>query len=421
MQSQWRSRDEIEAVRVGDLRRLLRHAYDHTPLYGERMRAVGAEPEDIRSVADLARLPLLTREQAIDLREQRKSTAPPFADIQKSTGGTTGQPLKFGYDWSSEYWRQAVKLRGWSWGGYRPGMRTFYFWGTAATPPLAKRLWVGLDRQLRRERYVDCTRRSDGDLDQAVELIRRERPEMIICFSQAGADLARHVSARGLRTWDTIPVLCCAERVTPLDRAALEEAFGPAVFETYGCREVMLIASECPQHNGMHVSAENLIVEVVVRQDGGTRAARPGEVGEVVLTDLHNYGMPFIRYANGDLALATEERTCPCGRALPILQSVEGRVADTMRDGTGARISGLMFNVIFTPLAADVRQFQAVQHRDGAVTLKLVTNRQLDAARLEEIRARCAEKLTGVPVRAEIVDQIPPGKNGKRRVVIVEN
>jgi hypothetical protein len=91
-----------------------------------------------------------------------------------------------------------------------------------------------------------------------------------------------------------------------------------------------------------------------------------------------------------------------------------------MRDATGARISGLMFNVIFTPLAADVRQFQAVQHRDGAVTLKLVTNRQLDAARLEEIRARCAEKLTGVPVRAEIVDQIPPGKNGKRRVVIVE-
>src|SRR5690606_28533691 len=112
----------------------------------------------------------------------------------------------------------------------------------------------------------------------------------IFCYAQAGAELARYINRTGLRTWDTIPVICGAERVMPADRAALEQAFGPAVFETYGCREVMLIATECPEHDGLHLQVENLVVELV-GPDG--QPVAPGEVGQVVLTDLHNYGQPF--------------------------------------------------------------------------------------------------------------------------------
>jgi phenylacetate-CoA ligase len=421
LRSQWRSADELAAERLGALRRLLAHAATNVPFYRERFAPAGLAPEDIRSLDDLSRLPILTRDQAIDAGDTRAATAPPLADIRKSTGGTTGQPLKFGYDASSEYWRQAVKMRGWGWAGYTVGARVLYYWAVGATPPFSTRMKVGLDRLLKRERYVDCTQRSDADLDAAAAMIARLRPDVLVTFTQAGAELARHILARGLRRWDTIPVLSCAERLYPDDRIVLDAAFGPAVFETYGCREVMLIATECEAHAGLHVSAENLIVELVVREDGRERPARPGEAGEVVLTDLHNFGMPFIRYANGDLAVAAEDAPCPCGRSLPRIASVEGRVAETLRDSRGARVSGLAFNVLFTPLADRVRQFQAVQHRDGSVTLKIVPQgRPLERPELDDIQRRCAARLPGLVIKTEVVPEIPLTSGGKRRVVVVE-
>src|SRR5581483_6709536 len=236
-----------------------------------------------------------------------------------------------------------------------------------------------------------------------------------------GADLARFIVENDLRGWDTIPVLCCAERLFPEDRARLEQAFGPAVFETYGCREVMLIGTECDAHDGLHVSAENLIVEVVVtEQNGSQRPAARGETGEIVLTDLHNYGMPFIRYANGDLAIAGKAERCACGRTLPRLAAVDGRSAETLRDGQGNRVGGLVFNLIFSVLAQTVRQFQAVQHKDGSITLKLVPTSALDATAREHIRKNCAQYLKGVEIKTEIVSEIPVSRSGKRQVVIVE-
>jgi phenylacetate-CoA ligase len=420
-QSQWRPRAELEAMRDGELGKLLRHAWAHVPFYRARFDAAGLRPDDLRTAADLARLPLCTRDQAIDAGEQRASTAPPLPTIRKSTGGTTGQPLSFGYEPRSEHWRQAAKLRGWGWGGYRLGMRTLHFWGAAtAVPPLAKRWKIALDRRVRRETFLDCNRRGEAELDAVAAAIAARPPGLILCYAQAGGDLARHVNARGLRRWGTIPVLCCAERLFPADRAALEEAFGRAVFETYGCREVMLIASECEAHAGLHLSAENLIVELVVRDGATERPARPGEAGEVVVTDLHNFAMPFIRYVMGDLATWAGDAPCPCGRTLPRLASVDGRYAETLTDGRGGRVNGLFFNILFTPHGGVVRQFQAVQHRNRSVTLKLVLRKPLEEGLRRIIVEECARALPGIPLTIEPVDDLPPGKNGKRRVVIVE-
>jgi phenylacetate-CoA ligase len=417
--TQWRSLDELEAQRTADLRRLIAHAYQNVPFYRARFDAAGIGPGDVREAADLRELPLFTRDQARDSVGERTSTAAPLPRIRKTTGGTTGQPLLFGYDYDSEWWRQAVKLRGYRWGGYRIGDRTLHYWGapTRPLPPPSKRAKIFVDRFIKRELYTNCTLRSPKDLDHVVRLIRRHQPHVILCYTQAGGDLARHIVERGLRDWGTIPVLCCAERLFKHDRDALEAAFGPAVFETYGCREVMLIGSECEAHDGLHLSHENLVVEVV-KPDGSWAA--PGEIGEVVITDLHNFGMPFIRYANGDLAVAGKRERCACGRTLPRLASVDGRSAETLRDGNGGRVSGLVFNLIFSVLAQTVRQFQAVQHTDGSITLRLVPTSALDATAREHIRKNCEKYLQGVTVKTEIVGDIPPGVNGKRQVVVVE-
>ena len=421
--TQWCSLDELYAIQTRELVRLLQHAREHVPYYRDVLQSAGVGPEAIRSIDDLQKIPVLTREAARERLQARQSTAPPFPQVRKMTSGTTGQPLEFCYDWNSEYWRQAIKLRGYGWAGYRPGARSLHYWGTLDAlyrHPWKHRMKVGLDRRLKRELYVDCTDRSEEGLERVLRIIEETKPEVMVCYSQAIATLSRHVIERGRRTWDTIPILCAAERLFPADRAVIEKAFGPAVFETYGSREVMLMGSECEAHRGLHVSMENLIVEVLVNDNGRFRPARPGETGEVAVTDLHNYGCPFVRYLNGDLAVAGESGRCSCGRELLRIASVEGRRNDSLRDAQGRPVSGMFFNVLFSVLADKVRHFQVVQRKDGSLELKLVPTQQFDEAVLSNIRQNCSKYLRGVDVKTELVNVIPASANGKHRVVVVE-
>lgn len=422
--TQWCSADELRALQNAELRKLLEHAWAHVPHYRRLFFEAGLEPADIRDVEDLAKLPLLTRDEASASFEERKSTAKPLPDIRKMTSGSTGYPLSFGYDRGSEYWRQATKLRGYGWAGHRPGDRSLHFWGSVAAvkpPPFKIKAKSALDHLLRREHYMDCSDHSDGALAKVVEQIRVLAPTAIICYAQAGAALARHVIETNSRDWKDITIISAAERLFPADRAAMSEAFGPRIFETYGSREVMLIAAECPAHDGLHVSAENLVVELVVRESDGERPARPGELGEVVVTDLHNFGAPFIRYVTGDLAIEVPESRCACGRWLPRLRAVEGRATDTLRDALGRPIGGLFFFVMFSAFAHKVRAFQVVQRKDRSIDLKIVPGNEFDDSLLTIVQRSCEKAIPSVPLRTEIVPEIPVGPGGKLRVVVVEN
>jgi phenylacetate-CoA ligase len=322
--TQWLSLDELQALQSAALSSLLEHAYAHTPFYRARFDALGLTPADIRGAADLVKLPVLRRSALQRTSLSRTSTARPFPTIRKHTSGTTGEPLLFGFEPNSETWRRAVRFRGYEWAGYRPGDLALHFWGAPlpTPPPWPTRLKVSLDHSLRRELYMPCGLMSDGQFDAVVEAIRARKPTVLVTDSQAGAELARYIKQKQLRDWPDIPTICGAEQVTPRDHADLSDAFGP-VFDVYGCREVMMIAGECEVHNGLHVSMENLVVEIIVTENGRERPAREGETGEVVLTDLHNFAMPFIRYANGDIATAGPTTRCPCGRALPRIRSVQ--------------------------------------------------------------------------------------------------
>jgi phenylacetate-CoA ligase len=417
------SRDDLDDLRAGFLRRLLRHAVRHTTFYRARFADAGVTPEDIRTVDDLGKLPLLERAEAQGTLEERTAGAPPRVAVTKGSSGTTGQPMIVRYNAESRHWRDAIRWRGYGWAGYRYGDRALHYWGTVAIPPGRLGRWkADLDHALRRDTYLDCGNRSDANMAAVVAELRRLRPRAILAYAQAAAELARYVNRTGARDWETIPVICGAERVWPSDRAAMVEAFGPAVFETYGCREFMMMGTECEQHDGLHESMENLVVEIVVREPGGgIRAARPGEQGEVVVTDLHNLACPLIRYVTGDLAVARADTPCACGRTLRRFGPVEGRVTETLRDGDGNPVNGLTFNILMVSLSDKVKQFQAHQRADNQLTLRLVPHGdRLDPAAERVAREFCAKYLKGIPMTIDVVREIPLTAAGKLRLVIVD-
>jgi len=414
--SQWYLREEREASDLNALVALLSYAGTHVPYYRELFRSRGFEPRGVKSTADLAELPLLTREVVRERYEDMIDPAHRGLNLKKGTSGSTGKPLKFEYSRESECWRQAVKLRGYGWAGYRPGLKTFFYWAAVAAG--VPNLKVRLDRTLRRETFFDSMKQDELSRRAALQQIRRTRPELIVCYTQACAQFARWITDKGLRDWDDIPVICAAEGVLAADRAVLAKAFGPDIFETYGSRETMLIAAECEAHHGMHLSEENLCVELV--RNG--RPIGPGEAGDVVVTDLHNYGMPMIRYVNGDVARLAAADRCACGRGLRRLERVDGRRADTMIDNDGNAVPGIVFHVLFSDARREiVRQFQAVQNLKGEVTLKVVRGRDFADDAFLSVTARFSEYLRGLPFTVEFHEAIAPHQgSGKHQTIVVE-
>ncbi len=423
-ETQYASAAELEAVQSGLLRRLVRHAYRHTEHYRRAFDEAGVSPESIRAPADLARVPLLEKATARASGDARTSTAPPFAEVIKTTSGTTGTPMVVKYNAESRQWRDATRWRGYGWAGYQPGLKAFHWWGVLATPPTGwKKYKVELDHLLRRDFYMDCSPRSDEHLKSAVEAIRRYQPEVMLAYAQGAAALARYVNAHDARAWDDFPTITGAERLWPHDREAMQQAFGPGVFETYGCREVMLIGSECEAHDGLHTSMETMIVELIVRDGDTVRPARPGETGEVVLTDLHNLAQPLIRYVGGDSAVARDATPCRCGRTLTRIGPIEGRVTDTLRDGKGNPVNGLLFSILFVSIIEHSKQFQIFQKKNNDLSLRIVPatpggKLPPDAEKLS--RDFIARYLPGVPLTIEYLDDIPTGAAGKRHIVVVE-
>jgi phenylacetate-coenzyme A ligase PaaK-like adenylate-forming protein len=414
----------LRDLQVGLFRRLIRHAYRHTAFYRQLLDDRGLSPEDFTSIDDLAKLPLLERPALRASIETRTARVPPLPVITKTTSGSSGQPVTVKYNAESRHWRDAIRWRGYGWGGYEIGMRAMHYWGAgpAATTTWWKQKKAEIDRRLKRDLYLDCTPRGDAALRDAILALRRFNPHVIVAYASGAATLAKFVNEHGMRTWDDIPVLTGAEGLLAADRAAIGQAFGPA-FDTYGCREVMLIGSECEAHDGMHTSMENLIVELIVREPDGTiRPARPGETGEIAVTDLHNLACPMVRYVNGDLARARGDEPCACGRGLVRIGPIEGRVTETLTDGNGQAVGGLVFNILLASIGGVAHSFQVVQRVDRSIVFKIVlmTGTRMPDREAKILRDYAERYLPGIPLTIEVVDEIPLTAAGKRRVVVVE-
>ena len=413
--TQWLSRDELEKLQFDALRRLVAHAYDRCPYYRAAWSKRGLEPGDLREPEDFARWPVLERDDIRDHRADLRARVPGLRLLSKSTGGSTGEPLHFDLDVNSNDWRTAAWHRGYSWAGAAPGTRQVYLWGVPLAPrPRLKRWKDALYHRFHRRLVLNTFDLDDGRIADYLGRLNRYRPDAVVAYTGALYAFARALAERGRKPFTPKGIVVGAEKLHPFQRRLIEEVFGAPVFETYGSREVMLIGAECERRAGLHLTAENLVVEVL--GDEG-RPAPPGAEGDVVITDLNNYGMPFIRYRNGDRATAGWG-ACPCGRGLPLLREVAGRRADVLRTPDGRRVTGLFFPHLMKDYPA-VRRFLVVQERPDRVEVRLVLGpgwRDEDRASME--RAVRAALGPAVDVALRPVEDIPLSPSGKQQVVL---
>ena len=410
--SQWWPPEALAQYRLGRLRQFLTEAGTHVPYYRRLFGEIGFDPSSVARLGDLAHVPLLDkrliRAHVDALKSERAGALKRY-----NTGGSSGEPLIFfmGKDRISH--NVAAKWRATRWWGVDIGDPEIVVWGSPIELGAQDRLRALRDR-LFRTTLLPAFEMSPSNLDRFIGRIRAIRPRMVFGYPSALAHIARHAARTGQRLDDlgVRVVFVTSEMLYADQRESIARAFACPVANGYGARDAGFIAHECPR-GGMHISAEDVIVEVVDTQG----APLPdGEVGEIVITHLATGDFPFVRYRTGDLA-ALDSGSCPCGRGLPLLKDIQGRTTDFVvaRDGTVMHALALIYAVRDLP---GVEQFRITQHDLDRTEVQLVATPAFSTEHEQTIvRSFKARLGPSVAIDVRKVEHLPAERSGKYRYV----
>jgi phenylacetate-CoA ligase len=413
------SGEQVATIQRTRLEQLLRWASREVPYWSREL-----EKSHIVSRSGTVRLdgfsdlPLLgkslIREHPADVRAMTRLAG----EYENTSGGSTGEPVRCIQHREYEDWGTAVTQVFDEWSGYRSGDEKVILWGSerdllSGRVPLK----VRVSRQLRNEKWLNAFRMDERALSSYVQEINRRRPVQILAYVDAAVELARYVERNGLALRAPRSVMTSAGTLYPPMRALIEQSFRAPVFDRYGCREVGNIASECPAHAGLHISPHTQYVEVL-RSDGSP--AKPGEVGRLIITQLINRAMPFIRFEIGDLGIMADGE-CPCGRHWPRLERVTGRNTSVLRTPDGA-VDGIAVTALFhykdqarTQACRSLAKYQIYQPCLDEVILRVVIADELLWREERPVIFGKLTQLLGPKVRLEVQEaaDIPPTPSGK--------
>lgn len=414
--SQYLAPPQLQALQLERLRRLLLRAQHQSPYYRDKFATLGFDAaRDVHGVEVLQRLPLLDKAlirahaggiRAADARGLARFT----------TGGSSGEPLVFEIGRERVSHDVAAKWRATRWWDVDIGDREMVVWGSPIELQGHDRIKRWRDRLLRTE-LLPAFAMSHSRLDDFIARIRARRPRMLFGYPSALAHIARHAQARGA-TMDNLGITVAfvtSERLYPEQRALIAGTFGCPVANGYGGRDAGFIAHQCP-HGGMHITAEDIVVEII---DAGGRPVPPGASGEIVVTHLATGDFPFIRYRTGDIGVLASE-PCTCGRTLPLLRDIEGRSTDFVIAADGTVLHGLALIYIVRELPG-IAAFKIIQESLALVRVQLVLEpaQMLDTVLRDRIAAGVQQRLgASVAVAVEQVDAIAPEASGKFRYVV---
>ncbi|HEY4311713.1 MAG TPA: hypothetical protein VGN12_19865 [Pirellulales bacterium] len=415
---QWLTAEEILARQSRQLGRLLAHAFDTTAFYRRRLESIGLTPEHVQGREEWSRIPLLSRADMQQFAADLVSCAVPDAHGPRSqlfTSGSTGRPVMVvGTGLTQLFWN-CCTLRDHLWHRRAPGatlaaIRSLP--GDEAGPPhgVSSEDWGPATRGI-----VDTgpshTLNIHSTVDQQADWLLRRDPDYLLTYPSNLAALVQHSQANGWRLPRLRQARTFGELLEPRVREQCRRVWNVAVVDMYSSQEVGYLALQCPDTENYHVQCENVLVEVL---DDQGQACPPGSIGRVVVTSLHNFATPLLRYDIGDYAEVGEP--CPCGRGLPVLKRIMGRqrnmaiLPDGRRRWPSIELVGTEDLADFPP----IHQFQLIQRSRTSMEMLLVALRPLTPADEERLRGWVLTAL-GHPfeVGFRYVDEIPRGPLGK--------
>jgi phenylacetate-CoA ligase len=399
------------------LRTIVKHAYEHVPYYRETLRRLGLSPRDFQSAADLARLPLLERDQLQrDPERFVPDDAPLDSYLKVQSGGSTGEPLTYYRDFRANIEQAVLRER------RRRAIVEMVRkrrYRTALIVPPASSARLSLQAFYRSTLF---RRRSGRTLvlslfapvEENVKAIDRFHPDVVGGFGSAIEDLFLHLQRTGQRfDWPRV-LTCSADPVSEPVRRLITEEFGIPMLAAYPAIEAPLLGFECRERRGFHLNTDVFPVRIADSEAGDCPV---GESGEVILSNLINRGTVLLNYRLGDVARLRAER-CPCGRNLPLLSMIEGRTSDWLVSATGRRINSqaLQFELYTEP----IWRYQVVQEAPGRFRVAVVEKPGSDRTRTRERIERKFSDLfgEGTTVRLSFVQALPRSPSGKVRPII---
>jgi phenylacetate-CoA ligase len=411
--SQWWPVEKLEELRVQRLRRLLSLAGENVPYYRDLFARTGFHPANITSTRDLQQLPCLSK-SIIRAEGERMKSAKASELARFNTGGSSGEPLIFFIGKERVSHDVAAKWRATRWWGVDIGDPEVVVWGSPIELSAQDRMRQIRDRVMR-TRLLPAFEMSERNLDRFVATIRNFRPAMLFGYPSSLSLIARHAEKRAVAMNDLgiKTAFVTSERLYDEQRDDIVRVFGCPVANGYGGRDAGFIAHQCPS-GGMHITAEDVIVEIL-DQEG--RSLPAGQAGEVVVTHLATPDFPFIRYRTGDVATLSD-KACSCGRGLPLLEEIQGRTTDFVVAADGTVMHGL---AIVYPIRdiPGIAAFKVIQETRERTVVLIVPGEgcasDAESRIIEGVRARLGQD---VDVTVERVGEIPREKSGKFRYIV---
>ncbi|MBE0542921.1 MAG: phenylacetate--CoA ligase family protein [Verrucomicrobia bacterium] len=394
---------------------ILHRTVTKVPYYREYWARQTAEGKRQNAWKDLGNWPVLKKEA---LRANPSAfladDCEPRRMWREHTSGTTYKPLTLWFSRACVHaWFALCEARLRRWHGVTRHDRWGMIGGQIVSPADAQNppfwVWNAAMRQL----YLSSYHLNAQNAPAYVRAIRRYGPNHLICYSSAATSLAHAVESNGLEIHGIRVVVTNAEPVFSWQRDVVQRVFRSPVRESYGMVELVAAASECPQ-GARHLWPEAGLVEVLA--DEADKPVQNGKVGRLICTGLLNTDMPLIRYEVGDRGATDNNGTdrCGCGRTLPLLHRLEGRINDLIVTKDDRRV--YLPTAVFHELP--VIEAQVVQEAPDYIQVKVVVAEGYSTSTAQHIRERLKARLGGLYVEVETVAEIPRGPNGKFRAVV---
>lgn len=414
--SQWLSPAELATRQSAQLEQLVGHAYRTVPYYRRCIDQLGLDPNTIAERDRWSQLPVLTRTEVQAAGDELLSTDVPKAHGQISTlmtSGSSGTPVVVrGTGLTRAIW-QALTLREHLW--HRRDFK-LSFAGI-------RYVRAGTARYPAGEKLVDWGSATHGvvatgpayllniesSIEEQAEWLMRVNPHYLLTYPSVLSGLAEHFKDKPGALPNLREVRTFGEIVDPALRALAPQAWNVKLIDMYSSQENGYIALQCPDTENYHVQSESILVEVIDEQG---QACQSGEVGRIVVTSLHNFAMPLLRYDIGDYAEVGDR--CPCGRGLPVLRRILGRQRNLLTLPNGDRRWPLFGEGEGLERLPPIRQFQVVQHSVDRVEVKVVCNDPLNDSDKQAIK-HYVQITLGHPFQVEVnqVQAIPRHPTGK--------